>query len=138
MRTAPTATYCQYGLTWMGTKPLWRTAGTSRPMTVPVTVPLPPNRLAPPSTTAAIADRLSAVWPLIVVVLKCASDRQPAVPASSPDRPYTVIRCRSTEMPARRGAPAVGAVADVCCPHPGDAGNSPGTAPQNNATPPTP
>ena len=40
------------------------------PTTVPNMVPLPPNRLVPPITTAAIAVRLSVVCPEIVVVVK--------------------------------------------------------------------
>jgi hypothetical protein len=45
---------------------------------------MPPNRLVPPMTTAAIACRLSVSWPPIVVVEKRASDRKPASPASVP------------------------------------------------------
>ena len=33
-------------------------------------LPIPPNRLVPPSTTAEIVDRLSMAWPPIVVVAK--------------------------------------------------------------------
>ena len=54
------------------------------PKTVPRIVPMPPNRLVPPMTTAAIACRLSVSWPPIVVVEKRASDRKPARPASVP------------------------------------------------------
>ena len=50
----------------------------------PRDAPPPPNRLVPPITTAAIAFRLSVVWPLIVVVPKRASDMKPASPASVP------------------------------------------------------
>ena len=54
------------------------------PKTVPSIVPMPPNRLVPPITTAAIACRLSVAWPPIVVVEKRASVRKPARPASVP------------------------------------------------------
>ena len=37
------------------------------PMTVPSMEPRPPNRLAPPSTTAVMTVRLSVVWPAMVV-----------------------------------------------------------------------
>ena len=40
------------------------------PMTVPAIVPMPPNREVPPSTTAAMAWRLSVEWPPMVVVEK--------------------------------------------------------------------
>jgi hypothetical protein len=47
-------------LTPMITKPFWSTAGMKTPKTVPRIVPMPPNRLVPPMTTAAIALRLSS------------------------------------------------------------------------------
>ena len=52
--TVPTAMNCQNGSTLMKTSPYWMTAMTSAPATVPQIVPEPPNRLAPPMTTAAI------------------------------------------------------------------------------------
>ena len=52
--TAPTAMNCQNGSTLMKTRPYWMTAMTSAPAIVPAIVPDPPNRLAPPMTTAAI------------------------------------------------------------------------------------
>ena len=52
--TTPTATNCQNGSTLMKTRPYWMTAMTSAPATVPKIVPEPPNRLAPPMTTAAM------------------------------------------------------------------------------------
>lgn len=51
--TTPTAMNCQNGSTLTKTKPYWMTAITSAPATVPKMVPEPPNRLAPPITTAA-------------------------------------------------------------------------------------
>ncbi len=54
MITAPTAMNCQNGSTSIKTSPYWMTAMTSAPATVPQIVPEPPNRLAPPMTTAAI------------------------------------------------------------------------------------
>ena len=74
------------------------------PMNVPSIVPRPPNRLAPPITTAVMTTRLSSGWPEIVVVLKYPRFRIPARPASSPLSAYTLIRCRSTLMPARSAA----------------------------------
>src|SRR3954447_19868492 len=50
------------------------------PKTVPRIVPMPPNRLVPPITTAAIAFRLSVAWPPIVVVPKRAGVMEPAGP----------------------------------------------------------
>ena len=57
------------------------------PKTDPSTVPMPPNRLVPPITTAAIADRLSVSCPPIVVVEKRARFMKPARPASIPASP---------------------------------------------------
>ena len=54
MMTVPTAMNCQNGSTLMKTRPYWMTAMTSAPAIVPQIVPDPPNRLAPPMTTAAI------------------------------------------------------------------------------------
>ncbi len=66
-------------------KPLSSTAGMKTPMTVPITEPVPPNRLVPPRTTAAMAFRLSCVPLVSVVLLKCARFSTPARPASRPD-----------------------------------------------------
>ncbi len=82
--TAPTATCCQNGCTPMITKPFRSTAGMKTPKTVPRIVPMPPNRLVPPITTAAIASRLSVACPPIVVVPKRARFMKPASPARSP------------------------------------------------------
>src|SRR5690606_13690955 len=68
--TALIATGCQNCWTPTMTKPFVSTAGMKTPITVPNTEPTPPNRLVPPSTTAAIAFRLSVECPLIVVVPK--------------------------------------------------------------------
>ena len=57
--TMPTATNCQNGSTLMKTRPYWMTAMISAPMTVPMIVPEPPNRQAPPITTAAIESSSS-------------------------------------------------------------------------------
>ena len=81
------------------------------PTTVPSTVPMPPNRLVPPRTTAAMAARLSVECPPMVVVAKRARETIPAMPARNPERPYTLIRCRSTLMPARRAASALDPIA---------------------------
>ena len=54
-------------------------------MTVPSIEPRPPNRLAPPRTTAVITVRLSVAWPAMVVESKEASARIPASPDSRPD-----------------------------------------------------
>src|SRR4029450_2300413 len=57
IRTPPPATCCQNGCTPRITNPFWRTAGMNTPTTVPSTVPMPPNRLAPPGRTARGAAR---------------------------------------------------------------------------------
>src|SRR5215216_6593783 len=95
------------------TKPLRRTAGMNTPTTVPTIVPMPPKRLVPPMTTAAIASRLSVEWPPIVVVAKRASDMKPASPASVPAIAYTLMRWASTLMPARRDASSFDPIAYV-------------------------
>jgi hypothetical protein len=43
-----------YGEAPEKTKPVWTVVSTSAPSTVPVTLPRPPNRLVPPSTTAVM------------------------------------------------------------------------------------
>ena len=48
---------------------------------------MPPKRLVPPITTAAIADKLSVSWPPIVVVEKRARFMKPARPESIPANP---------------------------------------------------
>ena len=67
-------------------KPLASTAGMNTPITVPITVPLPPSRLVPPSTTAVIASSGSVPWPSSVVVEKRPSESMAAKPASRPLR----------------------------------------------------
>ncbi len=52
------------------TKPFWSTAGIQTPMTVPMMVATPPNRLVPPIATAVMARRLSVEWPPTDVVVK--------------------------------------------------------------------
>jgi hypothetical protein len=47
----------------------------------------------------------------MVVVAKRASDTIPAMPARNPDSAYTLIRCRSTLIPARRAASALEPIA---------------------------
>ena len=59
MITTPTATNCQNGSTLMNTSPNWITAMISAPISVPTMVPEPPNRLAPPITTAAMESSSS-------------------------------------------------------------------------------
>ena len=55
------------------------------PTTVPIMVPRPPNRLAPPMTTAAIALS-SSFWPATgVATAKFAITIIPANPASNPE-----------------------------------------------------
>ena len=63
MITTPTATNCQNGSTLMKTRPYWITAMMSAPMTVPMMVPEPPKRDAPPMTTAAMESRSSGSPP---------------------------------------------------------------------------
>ena len=61
MIVAPTSSSCQNGSTpWM-MKPFCRTVGMNAPTTVPRIVPMPPNRLVPPITTAAIARHPDAI-----------------------------------------------------------------------------
>ena len=86
IRTAPTATCCQNGWTPTITKPFWSTAGMKTPKTVPRIVPMPPNRLVPPMTTAAIALRLSVACPPIVVVPKRASVEEAGEPGQEARR----------------------------------------------------
>ena len=50
------------------------------PMTVPPMRPLPPKRLVPPITTAAIAARLSCVWAAIDAVAKRDTSITPTTP----------------------------------------------------------
>jgi hypothetical protein len=59
MSTAPTTACCQKGWTRRITKPFCRTDGMKTPTTVPPMVPMPPKRLVPPMTTAAIALRFA-------------------------------------------------------------------------------
>ena len=73
-------------------KPLASTAGMNTPITVPMMVPLPPDRLVPPSTTAVIASRGSVPCPSSVVVLKRPSDSMAATPASSPLSMYSASK----------------------------------------------
>src|SRR5262249_51189244 len=54
MITMPTATNCQNASTSTNTSRNWITAMTKAPISVPPPVPEPPNRLAPPITTAAM------------------------------------------------------------------------------------
>ena len=54
----------------MITKPFWSTAGIQTPITEPMIVATPPNRLVPPIATAVIACRLSVEWPDTDVVVK--------------------------------------------------------------------
>ena len=54
------------------------------PTTVPSTVPMPPNRLVPPMTTAGMACRLSVECPGMVVVAKRASESSRQGRRSSP------------------------------------------------------
>ena len=68
----------------MRMKPLRRIAGISAPITVPPMRPLPPNRLVPPITTAAIAARLSCVCAAIEAVAKRETSITPTTPASRP------------------------------------------------------
>ena len=49
-------------------------------------VPMPPKRLVPPITTAAITLRLVCDCPAMAVVLYWASERMPARPARVPER----------------------------------------------------
>src|ERR1700729_2000894 len=64
MRTAPVATVCQNGGIPRMTKPFRSTIGMKTPTTVPAMLPIPPNRLRPPSTAGEnrrqIVRRLAA------------------------------------------------------------------------------
>src|SRR5690606_13245359 len=59
MTTVPTTMNCQKAWTLSITSPVVSTAIISAPMTVPMIVPAPPNRLTPPMITAAIDDSSS-------------------------------------------------------------------------------
>ena len=50
----PTATYCQYAPTLYMFRALLMRAKKSAPVNVPSSVPLPPRRLVPPTTAAAM------------------------------------------------------------------------------------
>ena len=67
------------------TKPFCSTAGMNNPTTVPNMVPMPPKRLVPPMTTAAMTLRLVWDWPAIAVVPYWDSDSMPANPARVPE-----------------------------------------------------
>src|SRR5207244_2970342 len=77
-------------------EPLRRTAGMKAPMTVPAIRPVPPKRLVPPMTTAAIAARLSCVWAAIDAVAKRLTSMTPTIPASRPISMYSTSVCRRT------------------------------------------
>jgi hypothetical protein len=59
----PVTKYCQTTSTPISVSPLRKTPTTTAPINVPITLPRPPNRLVPPSTTAVIASRFSVVCP---------------------------------------------------------------------------
>ena len=59
MVTTPTKMSCAKAPTPMMAKPLRSTASSIAPISVPKTVPRPPDRLAPPMTTAANTGKVS-------------------------------------------------------------------------------
>src|SRR5207247_2360052 len=61
MRIAPVTTPCQKEDTCSRSRPLLMTAISSAPISAPTTLPLPPVKLTPPSSTAAITWSSSPV-----------------------------------------------------------------------------
>ena len=82
----PTAICCQFELTPMTTRPLVTTCSSSTPTMPPASVPAPPKRLTPPTTTPAMTVS-SQPEPIEVVPLaRSAITNMPAMAASAPTR----------------------------------------------------
>ena len=66
------------------TRPVVSTAMISEPITVPTTLPAPPNRLTPPMITAAIEESSSGSPITAEPAVKRSVERKPAMPAVRP------------------------------------------------------
>ena len=85
MTTAPTTMNCQNDSTFSITSPVVSTAMIKAPMTVPITVPAPPNKLTPPMMTAAIEASSSGSPMTAEPAVKRSVERKPAIPAVQAD-----------------------------------------------------
>ena len=112
----PIVTSYQYEEKFSRTSPFLSTANSRTPRNVPMMVPLPPNRLAPPSTTAAIT---SSSWPTMMFGIAdstIAVCTIAATPESSPTKLNTNTRVHSVLTPIRSAATSLPPMAKIARP----------------------
>src|SRR5581483_11661128 len=107
----PRTTSCQNDSMLSSTMPLLTTPITSTPRIVPTIEPRPPARLAPPRTTAVLAENSSPVAALPEPCPVCEATSRPVSPTASPERTKPAKITRRVRMPARRAAAGLAPIA---------------------------
>ena len=100
----PTAICCQNGLTPNKFRPLRMVTINKTPAVVPITVPDPPVKAAPPMTTAAMASRRSSAPSVGLAAFNLALTITPASPADAPLIVRAMNFVQAVEMPTRFAA----------------------------------
>src|SRR3972149_2122155 len=102
--TTPTITCCTYVSTLLRWPPFRTTPINNEPISVPITVPRPPKRLVPPTTTAAITSSSYINPEFGWAEFPLDASRIPLSDARTPEMMYTCIRMRLVSIPASLAA----------------------------------
>jgi hypothetical protein len=105
----PMTTGCRYAETFIRVRPFVITPINVAPINVPITPPMPPKRLVPPMTTAAIAVNSVPVAVVGSPLLKRDVSKSPPIPQHSPEIAYVALVIDLTAKPESRAASGLAA-----------------------------